>query len=60
MTRINHQIRESWSSVCHKVGDEDNSAEGSGLFWLNNKVFNQGKLDIDLFIDFFFSKGMTR
>lgn len=60
MTRINHQIRESWSSVCHKVGDKDNSAEGSGLFWLNNKVFNQGKLDIELFIDFFFSKGMTR
>lgn len=49
MTRSNHQIRESWSAVCHKVGDK---AAGSVLFWLNNKVFNQGKLDIDLLIDF--------
>lgn len=38
--------------MCHKVGDKENSAAGSVLFWLNNKVFNQGKLDIDLLIDF--------
>lgn len=50
MTRINHQIRQISSAVCHKVGDKENSAEG--LFWLDNKVFNQGKLDIDLIIDY--------